>query len=109
MEYVLGVVVGVIFGVAVGAGKYFFLWRKLLNPEYKPDKNETAKLLYRNMIASYIINIAALLVIFFLRNIMPFDFAATIIAAALALSLANRIFPINKAMRAVGEQNNANI
>ncbi len=101
MEYVIGAIAGAVFGGAAGAVKYFVLWRKLLNPNYKPDQNTVAKLLYRNMIASYVINIITLLIVFLLRNVMPFDFVATIIAAALALSIANRVFPINKAMHAI--------
>ena len=105
LEYVLGAIAGVIFGGAAGAGKYFLLWRRFMDPEYRPDPKKTAKLLYRNMALSNIINILTLFVVFLIRNIIPFDFVAMIIATALALSISNRVFPINKAMRTVGEQN----
>lgn len=96
MEYVIGAIAGAIFGGAVGAGKYFFLWRKLLNPKYEPKTNFTATTIYIKMGASYIINILTLLIVFLLRDVMPFDFVAAIIATAIVLSISSRVFSINK-------------
>ena len=52
--------------------------------------------IYGGMAASYIINVAALLALFFVRKSMPFDFTACIIAAAVAISLAGRFYPMGK-------------
>ncbi|MBQ2746936.1 MAG: hypothetical protein IJF28_00530 [Firmicutes bacterium] len=48
--------------------------------------------------ASFFINIGALLLIYFVREMIPFDFAATIISAAVGLSIFGRSFSIHKIM-----------
>lgn len=94
MEYALAVVFGILYGGAVGVCKYLFLWRKALKTEEKWELTPGG--MYSRMTASYAINVATLLLVYFLRNIIPFDFVIFAISTALALSLAGKAFSLQK-------------
>ena len=88
MEYVLAVLTGIVFGGIVGVCKYLFIWKGLLHPK-NPDAL-TNRQTYGRIFISYLVNVATLLTVYFVRNIIPFDFVAFAIATAFALSLAGR-------------------
>lgn len=94
MEYVVGALVGILYGGLVGVCKYFFLWRSILSA--KEDESITMKTMYFRMFISYVINIITLLITYFVRDLIPFDFVVFAIATALALSLAGKVFSLQK-------------
>ncbi len=93
LEYVLGAVVGIIYGGFVGFFKYFFLWRKLVK---KSENTVKIKTITIRMIISYATNVITLTIAYLVRNIIPFDFIAFMIATAFALVLAGKLFSIQK-------------
>lgn len=94
LTYVIGAVAGAVFGVAAGFIKYFLLWR----PIAKGVRSCDTKHVYGNMAISMLINVAVLLTVYFLRHQWPYSFEATIIATALGLSLAGKLFPLKAAL-----------
>lgn len=88
MTYVIGAVVGLIFGGIVGALKNRFIWGSYL---YKEGTSSEASALYGRMITSNIVNLITLLIVFFLRNVVPFDGIAFLIGTAVALTLMNKV------------------
>lgn len=96
MEYFLGAVAGIVYGGLVGFLKYFFLWRKLLKEE---NNAVNMKVVTVKMIISYAINFVTLILTYFLRNIIPFDFVAFAVGTAMALSLAGKIFSMQKILQ----------
>jgi membrane protein YdbS with pleckstrin-like domain len=94
LEYFWGSLAGIAYGCLVGAFKYFILWRGVLNP--KKEKPVTDKMVYIRMMISFVINFITLIVTYFVRNIIPFDFVAFAVTTALALSFSGRFFPISK-------------
>lgn len=94
MEYLVGALAGILLGGTVGVCKYFFLWRGILSN--KEDDTITMKKMYLRMFISYIVNIITLLITYFLRNIIPFDFVAFAIATAASLSIAGKFFSLQK-------------
>jgi len=79
MGYVWGALAGAVWGCAVG-----YLNSKLT--VYFLKKNDASKLLLSNILKT-LVDIAALSVVFLLRNVLPFELAATLTATAVALSL----------------------
>jgi hypothetical protein len=97
LEYVVGALAGILYGGLVGLCKYFFIWRPILSP--KKDETVTMKKMYLGMFISYAVNVITLLITYFLRDIIPFDFVAFAIATAVALSVAGKAFSIHKVYR----------
>lgn len=94
MEYLIAAIVGLVYGLLVAILKYIFLWKKLVDPEYYAAIKENQ--LIARMIISFVTNVVALLLVFFLRNVLPFNFAAAAIATALGLSGGGKIFSMAK-------------
>ncbi len=88
MTYVIGAIAGLIFGGIVGALKNRFIWGDYL---IKDDSFNEAAGLYGRMLASNIANVVTLVVVFFLRNIVPFDGIAFLIATAVSLTIMNKV------------------
>ena len=100
VTYIIGALAGAAYGSLIGFVKYAVLWKKMLGS----DKNITMPALYRHIIISSIINAASLLLIFLLRNVIPCDFVATIIAAAVMLSLVGKLTPVREIVDQVEEK-----
>lgn len=104
MEYLIGAIAGLVYGGIVAFLKGRFLWRRSL-------QSDTPEHLGGVMAASALsfgINVLALALVFFLRNHLPFHWAACLIATAVGVSvlqpyLISRYKP--KAVTA-GEDNN---
>lgn len=93
-EYIISIFAGAIYGIGIGFLKYITLWKKMLNaPEETKFKSSAVTL---RMIISYTVNIVTLLLVYFLRNVIPLDFTFVIIAAAIGLSLSGKIYSIHK-------------
>ena len=88
MTYVIGAIAGLIFGGVVGTLKNRFIWGEYL---IKDDSFNEAAGLYGRMLASNIVNVVTLVIVFFLRNIVPFDGIAFLIGTAVALTLMNKV------------------
>ena len=90
MTYAIGIIAGLLFGVSVSLLKYLFLWRPIL----KGSRPCIGKYVYANMTISMLVNVITLLTVYFLRHIWPYSFEATIVSAALALSLMGKLYPL---------------
>lgn len=100
---VISSLVGFVYGTLVGLFKCLILWGKMLHPAEDQDINQN--MLFSRMGIGYVINIGSLLLVFFLRHQMPFDFAPTLIAAAISLSLVGIIYPVKKIYKQVEKGN----
>lgn len=90
MEYVIAGLAGLAYGALCGALKYLFLWRPLLTGR----RAMTTKTIYTAQSISMSVNVIILLAVYFLRNLWPYSFEVTIVAAAIALSLMGRLSPL---------------
>lgn len=88
MTYVFGAIAGLVFGGIAGALKNRFIWGSYL---YNEGTSDSAGGLYGRMLASNIVNFITLIIVFFLRNIVPFDGIAFLIATAVALTVMNKV------------------
>ena len=88
MTYVIGAIAGLIFGGIVGALKNRFIWGSYL---VRDDVSNEAAGLYGRMIVSNIVNVITLVIVFLLRNIVPFDGIALLIGTAVAMTLMNKV------------------
>jgi hypothetical protein len=83
VEYLIGAIAGLIYGGIVAFLKGRFLWKRSL-------ESDTPEHLGGVMAASALsfgINVLALALVFFLRRVLPFHWAAALIAAAVAVSV----------------------
>lgn len=97
--YVESVIAGLAYGALIGLLKYVLLWRKTL----KTNEEMNRGALYVRLGIGYALNVAALLFVFLIRNIMPLDFALTLIATAVAMSLTGKLAPMNRILNCVKE------
>ena len=93
MTYVLGAIAGLVFGGIVGALKNRFIWGTYL---IKDDMFNEAAGLYGRMLASNIVNVITLVIVFFFRHIVPFDGIAFLIATAVALTIMNKVLAVGQ-------------
>lgn len=92
MTYVIGAVAGIVFGGIIGALKSLFIWHKYEQRGYDPNSDpDSVGTVYARAMVSYVVNILTLLAAFLVRNIVPFDGIAFLIATALTLALMNHI------------------
>ena len=99
MTYLIAAIVGLAYGLIVAILKYIFLWKKLVDPKYYEAVKENQ--LIARMVISFVTNVVALLLVFFLRNVIPFNFAVTAIATALGLSGGGKIFSMAKTINKI--------
>ncbi len=99
MDYVVGAIVGLMFGAAAGYIKYLILWRKLLRSNEEADGTK----LVSRMLMSNAANILILLIVFLVRNHMPFEFVSTILGTAIGLSVVIKISPERDIRRKIKE------
>ena len=99
MTYITGALAGAALGSLIGFLKYIILWKKMLGS----DKTLGMGVLYRHIIISGMINTVTLLAVFLLRNVLPCDFTAMIIATAVALSIAGKLTPVREVVGQVKE------
>ena len=83
MEYLIGAIVGLIYGGIVAFLKGRFLWKRSL----ESDTPEHLGGVMAASAISFAVNVLALALIFFLRGVLPFHWAAALIAAAVAVSV----------------------
>ena len=93
MTYVFGSIAGLIVGGLAGYLKNRFLWQK-----YMADSSSSSEAgagqaggIYARSMISYAVNIVTLLLVFLVRNIVPFDDTAFLIGTAAALVAMNKV------------------
>lgn len=96
MTYVIGAIAGLVFGGIVGALKNRFIWGSYLHRESEDAASGEAGALYSRMLVSNIVNLVTLLIVFFLRNLVPFDGIALLIGTAVALTIMNRVLSMGQ-------------
>ena len=95
--YILGVILGIGYGSAISAVKYFALWHKILKKE-NDIKTVSMNGVTARLIASYAINAAAVISTLLFVKIEAVDFASAAISTAVALSVVGRFFSIQKVL-----------
>lgn len=93
MTYVIGAMVGLLVGGVIGLIKNRLVWGTYINREASDGE---AGALYSRMLISNIINLVTLVIVFFLRDIVPFDGIAFLIGTAAALALMNRALSVGQ-------------
>lgn len=96
MTYVIGAIVGLVFGGIVGALKNRFIWGSYLRRSSDETDSGEAGALYSRMLMSNLVNLATLLIVFFIRNLVPFDGIALLIGTAVALTIMNRVLSMGQ-------------
>ena len=84
MTYVIGGLAGLIYGAVFG------LLKRLVFPK-NTEPNGFMKQVYLYMGVSMLINVVVLLSVYFLRHLWPYSFEATIIGAAVGLSVTGKL------------------
>lgn len=88
MSYVIGAVVGLTAGALIGHLKNILIWKGYVNKDDGSQGNESAQVYSRAMI-SYFVNILVLVIVFFLRNLMPWNWMVCLVAVATGMALMN--------------------
>lgn len=97
MTYVLGAVAGLVFGGIIGSLKGLIVWHSYEKKESSDYAgNSSGNSIYARAMISYFVNILTLLVAFLVRNIVPFNGIAFLIATAFGLSIANHIVALRQ-------------
>ena len=91
MSYVLGAAVGIAVGFIVGYLKYVLLWKRY---SYVGDDAHTVKAskVYLYQIISFIADVLTLLIIFILKNELPFYWRTCLLGAGTGLTVASILF-----------------
>lgn len=100
MEYVIGAIVGILYGGLAGLLKYIFLWKKLIAQSADNLKMEAVT---ARLFISYFVNALTLLIVFLIRNKIPLDFTALIIGTAFALVVSGKFFSVQKLLSKTGK------
>lgn len=88
LEYVIGALAGLAAGCLIGYLKNVFIWKGYVNKEDGASDHEQAQV-YSRALISYFVNIIALVVVFLVRNYLPFSWIACIVALATGMALMN--------------------
>ena len=93
MTYVIGAAAGIAFGALVAFLKNIFIWKKYgeFDASSGVDPAQASQIYIRSMV-SFAVNVGTLLIVFLLREKLPFSFVACIIGTAASLAILNRIF-----------------
>ena len=99
VSLITGALAGAAYGGLIGALKYTALWKRIL----KGNKKISQGTMYQHMGLSYAINALTLLLVFLLRDTIPWDFAVVIVSAAIMLSLVGKLAPMSEIVNHVEE------
>ena len=92
MIYAVSAAAGFLYGALAGTLKYWAIWRKIVQEGGRESfKNSRS---YWRVSASWLVNIATLLLVFAVRKSLPLDFAVTAVSAAVGLSIFGRCFSL---------------
>lgn len=97
LTYIAGAVAGLILGGVIGFLKNVFIWQRYLQKNAAADFDPSgAGSLYARAFISYTVNILALVLAFFTRNLFPFDGIAFLVGTAAALAVMNKVMAIRQ-------------
>ena len=97
MTYIIGAAAGIVFGGFVGSLKSLVIWKKYGEEDTSEYGYQTnANSIYARAMISYFVNILTLLAAFLIRNIVPFDGIAFLIATALTLAVMNHVWALRQ-------------
>ncbi len=97
MNYIVGAVAGIAFGGIIGILKNLFIWSRYEKGGKDPNSDPAAAgSIYARAMISYFVNILTLLAAFLVRNIVPFDGIAFLVATALTLAVMNHVMAIRQ-------------
>lgn len=91
VTYVAGAIAGLVLGGVVGVLKNIFIWQKYLKKKAASNGPDGAGEVMGRLLASNIVNVATLALVYFLRNIIPFEFVSFIVGTAVSLSIMNKV------------------
>lgn len=94
MTYVFGSIAGLIVGGLAGYLKNRFLWQKYMTADPPSDAAEAsgeAKGIYARSMISFAVNIGTLVLVFLVRDVVPFSETAFLIGTAAALVAMNKV------------------
>ena len=89
LNYVIGAVCGLAIGCAIGVLKNIFIWRGYTKEKDDGSGYANASQIYARALISYTVNILALIIVFLIRNVLPFSWVACIIALATGMAIMN--------------------
>lgn len=100
MTYALGGVAGLILGLVIGYLKNLLLWKKYFRSENAPDADagRVGDLYMRSMI-SFAVNVGAMALAFFTRELLPFDGIAYLVGTAAGLVVMNKALVFSQKKR----------
>lgn len=87
MDFLIGGIIGLVYGALFALLKHIILWRPLLNGK----KEFTQNRLLAAQLISLLANVLALLIVFLMRNILPYSFSVVLITTAFALIITSRL------------------
>ena len=97
MTYIMGAVAGLAFGGIIGSLKSLVIWQKYeKGAGYESAGQTSGNSIYARAMISYFVNIVTLLVAFLVRDIVPFDGIAFLIATALTLAIMNHVWALRQ-------------
>lgn len=96
LSYAAGIIAGLVVGCIIGYLKNLFIWGKYLQRSDDAYAQNEASALYGRMLASNIVNVAALAAVFFARGFVPFDGITFLIGTAVGLTIMSRRSAVSK-------------
>lgn len=95
MTYIIGAAAGLVFGGIIGSLKSLVIWKKYGKTD-DCENPANGNSIYARAMISYFVNIMTLLAAFLVRNIVPFDGIAFLIATALTLAIMNHVWALRQ-------------
>lgn len=100
MTYAVGAIAGLIFGGIAGQLKNILIWQKYLKKSASENNGmDSLRALYARSLISYAANVLVLAAAFLVRNAVPFDGIAFLIATAVALTIMNKVLALGQKKR----------
>lgn len=91
MEYVIGALTGLLIGGLLGYIKSRIIWSRYIKKSDEGGYDNESAQVYGRLLASNALNIAILVIVFLMRNIVPVEWVSFFIGAATGLVAMNFI------------------
>lgn len=100
MSQVIGAAVGIVIGCIVGLLKNVFVWGGYLKSrESGENSTKEQNAIMKRSIISYLVCLGVLLVIYLLRNVLPFSWIWCLVATGLCISIMNITIVMKKKIK----------
>jgi len=97
---VIGAAVGIVIGCIVGLLKNVFVWGGYLKSrESGENSTKEQNAIMKRSIISYLVCLGVLLVIYLLRNVLPFSWIWCLVATGLCISIMNITIAMKKKIK----------